>query len=673
MNSHGAGPARPAHDGGSLRPRAAQRPGRRDAGSPRRGVAARRIVSATAMLLASGCAVLHPAATPGDAEPRSAAATGLGTAGGAPPGPAADAAGVAAATAAPALGVQVEVDAPPELKTLLERYLDVVRLGHIARGEVDESEWTRLIDAAPAQVRQLLQTEGYFKPIVELDRQARRAAGQPEHVRLVVHPGPRARITQVRLEVEGDLERAAEAGDPAAHAAREHWRAGWELPVGKEFRNAAWDDAKAAAQARLRAAGYATALWSGTAADVDVATGEVHLFVSIDSGPLFRFGSLQIDGLHEQDARTVANLVDARRGDAVTEKLLLDFHERLQKTGLFDSVSVTLDTNAATADAARIVVDLHEAPLQVYTLGVGVSANTGPRASVEHVYRRVFGQAATAHNKIEWGAKRQAWEGELSGLPSEGFYRNLLGGAVERLETSSDTVLSQRLRLGRTRDTTRIERLYFVESERSVRRTGQVETSAVGTSLNYHGVWRNLDSVILPTQGLIVSAQTGIGYSHGTNAVTGPFTRLYARVTGYLPLGSAWFSQGRIELGRVFMRPGGVAPQSQLFRAGGDDSVRGYGYLSLGPVVDGAVGGGDMLFTSSVELARPLSASLPSVWGAVFVDAGNAANRWSDLKPVLGYGVGVRWRSPVGPLRLDLAYGQAVHSLRLHFSVGIAF
>ena len=61
----------------------------------------------------------------------------------------------------------------------------------------------------------------------------------------------------------------------------------------------------------------------------------------------------------------MANLVDARRGDAVTEKLLLDYHERLQKTGLFDSVSVTLDTDVATADAARIVVNLHEAPLQV--------------------------------------------------------------------------------------------------------------------------------------------------------------------------------------------------------------------------------------------------------------------------------------------------------------------
>ncbi|MFO1293672.1 MAG: BamA/TamA family outer membrane protein [Rubrivivax sp.] len=646
--------------------------------------------------LAGGCSVL-PAAAPGaraaqaPASPAAANAAGAGSAAPREAQPQHDAAGrlVAlepgagsggmlvtpgeVALATPTLGVQVQVEAPPAAKALLERHLDLVRLGRLARDDVEESEWARLVDAAPAQVRALLRTEGYFAPRVEVERQPRRSAGEPDSVRLVVDPGARARIAAVRLEVEGDLERDAERGDAAAHSLREQWRAGWELPPGKEFRNAAWEDAKSAAQARLRAAGYATAQWSGTAADVDVADGAVRLFGSIDSGPLFRYGSLQIDGLQAQDVDAVANLVGARRGTPVTEALLLDFQERLQKSGLFESAAVTLDTDPATADAARILVQLREAPLQVYTLGLGVSANTGPRASVEHSWRRVFGLRATAHNKIEWGTKRQAWDGELSGLPGEGFYRNLLGGAVERLYTSSDTVLSQRLRLGRTQDGKRIERLYFVEAERSVRRVGDYQTSAIGHSLNYHGVWREVDSVILPTYGLIFTGQAGGGYSHGTDAVAGPFGRAYARVTGYLPLGSAWYGQARVELGRVFLRPNGVAPQSQLFRAGGDDSVRGYAYLSLGPIVDGAVGGGNVLVTSSVELARPLAVSLPNLWGAVFVDAGNAANSWGDLKPALGYGIGLRWRSPVGPLRLDWAYGRDVHSMRLHFSVGIAF
>jgi translocation and assembly module TamA len=114
-------------------------------------------------------------------------------------------------------------------------------------------------------------------------------------------------------------------------------------------------------------------------------------------------------------------------------------------------------------------------------------------------------------------------------------------------------------------------------------------------------------------------------------------------------------------------------PDSLRFRAGGDDSVRGYAYRSLGPVKGTAVGSGDALVTASVELARPISASLPQFWGAVFVDAGRAADSLQGLKPALGYGVGLRWRSPVGPLRLDLAHGQETGENRLHFSLGIAF
>jgi translocation and assembly module TamA len=307
---------------------------------------------------------------------------------------------------------------------------------------------------------------------------------------------------------------------------------------------------------------------------------------------------------------------------------------------------------------------------------VGVSANTGPRASVEHTYRRVFGYAATARNKVEWGGLRQAWDGELSTHPGEGFYRNLLGGAVERLESDSDIVLSQRVRLGRTQDTQRIERLYFVEAERSSRSTltdPRTKSDTVAVSLNYHGVWRQLDSVVLPTDGFSLSAQGGVGRSHGTDAESGPFTRVYARLTGYKPIGRQWYGSARVELGQVFKKDAVAVPESQLFRAGGDDSVRGYSYRSLGPIVDGAVAGGTSLATASIELARPISASLPSVWGAVFVDAGQASNGFSTIEPALGAGIGVRWRSPVGPLRLDWAYGREVRKSRIHFSVGIAF
>jgi translocation and assembly module TamA len=407
---------------------------------------------------------------------------------------------------------------------------------------------------------------------------------------------------------------------------------------------------------------------------VDAAKNEVRLFLVVDSGPLYRLGPLQIEGLVAQDAETVRNLAYTRGGVPVTESLLLDFQERLQKSGLFETVAVTLEPDVSQAAAAPVTVRVRETPLQSYTFGVGVSANTGPRFSVEQQLRRPFGLPVSSSLKIEIGQKRQAWDGELSTRADERLYRNLLGAAVERLSSDSDVVLSQRVRLGRTQDTQRIERLGFVEWERSSRRTNAGERAdAVAVSLNFHGGWRDLDSVVLPTTGETLSAQLGIGRSHGTDAKTGIFGRTYGRLTVYRPLGRTLYGQARLEVGRVFLEPGMVVPESLRWRAGGDESVRGYSYRELGPVVDGAVGSGETILTGSLELARPITAAMPSLWGAIFVDGGNAATSFGQLEPVYGYGFGVRWRSPVGPLRIDLAWAENASTPRLHFSIGIAF
>jgi translocation and assembly module TamA len=574
----------------------------------------------------------------------------------------------------PTLGVRLEVDAPGPLKALLERHLDLVRLGSLGGDDIDDTEWARLIDASPTQVRDLLQTEGYFAPVVRIERTPGRGNNERDLVRLSVDPGPRARISRVTIEAEGELERAATAGDGYGEATLAALRKEWELPVGAEFRNAGWSDAKAAALSRLRSAGYASAVWAGTGAAVDAAKNEVRLFLVVDSGPLYRLGPLQIEGLVAQDAETVRNLAYTRGGVPVTESLLLDFQERLQKSGLFETVAVTLEPDPTQAAAAPVTVRVRETPLQSYTFGVGVSANTGPRFSVEQQLRRPFGLPVSSSLKIEIGQKRQAWDGELSTRADERLYRNLLGAAVERLSSDSDVVLSQRVRLGRTQDTQRIERLGFVEWERSSRRTNAGERAdAVAVSLNFHGGWRDLDSVVLPTTGETLSAQLGIGRSHGTDAKTGTFGRTYGRLTVYRPLGRTLYGQARLEVGRVFLEPGMVVPESLRWRAGGDESVRGYSYRELGPVVDGAVGSGETILTGSLELARPITAAMPSLWGAIFVDGGNAATSFGQLEPVYGYGFGVRWRSPVGPLRIDLAWAQNASTPRLHFSIGIAF
>jgi translocation and assembly module TamA len=252
-------------------------------------------------------------------------------------------------------------------------------------------------------------------------------------------------------------------------------------------------------------------------------------------------------------------------------------------------------------------------------------------------------------------------------------YRWFSGITVERLLTDSDVVLAQRLRLGRALEFARINRSHYLEWDRNTRRTDLARDVTEATTLNQTLLWRDVDSPLLPTTGETLGVRAGVGQIRNSGRGSGPVAHLWTRATIYRPLGAGWYGQVRLEAGQVFAKESAVVTDGLGFRAGGDNSVRGYAFRSLGPLRDGAVASGKSVFTASAEVARPLSARQPTLWGAAFLDAGDAADSWRQLQPVTGAGVGLRWRSPVGPLQLDLAYGQATRRVRLHFSVGIVF
>ena len=573
---------------------------------------------------------------------------------------------------APRAAYELEIEAADALRPLLARHLDLARFQLAPQTEsITPAELDRLAAAAPAQARTLLETEGYFDAKVRVTRGST-DAGLPRLV-VSVDPGPRVVVAGVSIDATGDLRSAVDARDDAAVALLAAARDNWPLKPGEPFRQSAWNSAKNETIARLRAGGYPAATWRDTSARIETERREAVLDVVAESGPLFRFGELRIEGLERHDASTVDRLATFEPGTPYSERLVLDFQDRLRKLGLFEGASVEIETDPAVADATPVTVRVRELPLQQATVGVGVSANTGPRVTFEHQHRKVFGSPWVAKNLVELGQSRRAWQGDLISHPVPGLYRNLFGGKYEWLCSGDELRRTASARVGRTQDTERIERLYYLEAiqERLTNPVGTINRQAV--SLNYNWVWRSLDSVLLPTDGITFSAQAAGGYAHSSSLDNGPFGRAQARLTWYQPLGQSWYGVARVEAGQVFAALDVGVPDSLLFRAGGDESVRGYEYRSLGPLRNGALASGRVLLTSSVELARPFSARMPSVWGAVFVDAGNAADTFDGLRPAVGSGFGIRWRSPVGPLRMDLAYGHEVERWRFHLSVGIAF
>ena len=576
----------------------------------------------------------------------------------------------ASADAAPARPVlRLEVAAPKPLDKLLGTYLNLARVNLQAPGEtLNEGELERLVAQAPAQARSLLETEGYFNATVETET----VPGDPPLVRVKVQPGPQTLVGQTQLVLQGPVVADAQRGEPQAVAARRALSEDWSLPTGDPFRNAEWGRAKSLSLARQRAQGYGSADWSSTQAQVDVNTNRASLSGTLESGPLYRAGPLQVEGLLHHDAQTVRNIANYQPGIPATEEFLLDFQERLQKTGLFDRTTVTLAQDPPDPESTSVNVQLTERQLQELTLGAGISANVGPQVNAEHVHRRPFGQALTLRNKFNMAQLEQSWEGEVSTHTLPGLYRNLLGGSARRVESDTDVVTSARLRVGRAQETRNISRLVFIEAEHSLTRSAAKDERASAVGVYYQGVWRAVDSHLLPTRGHVWTGQAGVGQTRSDPGGNGPFSRWYVKLDAYQPFGG-WYGQARVELAQVFARGGVLAPESLRFRAGGDESVRGYKYRSLAPKENGVDVSGKVLFTASAEMARPIADSIPELWGAVFVDAGQAAQRWGDLKPALGYGVGLRYRSPVGPVKVDLAWGQEVRKLRLHLTVGVNF
>ena len=574
---------------------------------------------------------------------------------------------------------ELEVRAPGTLQQLLLDYLDLARFQSAPASEaITSAELERLAAAAPAQARSLLETEGYFDANVKVTRSAG-ASGLPR-IEVDVVPGPRVIVRSITIGSTTPLAPRTPTRDQPWHDRLDRLRAVWALREGEPFRQPAWNSAKNAALGALRGDGYPRAEWQSTKASIDAVEQSAALSVTVEPGPLFHIGPIRVEGTHRYDEAAIRRVARLAPGTEYSEKQLLDFQERILKLSLFEGASVEVDASGPP-EAAPVIVKVKELSQHQATIGVGYSANTGPRVSLEHWDRKVFGQNWIAHSTLTLGPDLKSLGTEFTAYPDENLWRKLAAASIEQLRSADETRNSWSVRAGRSKDTTDFERLYYLEASYARVQSAPLTTSSHALFLNYQWLRRDVDNILMPTSGTALGLQGGVGYGDGTlersdvpgtSSARAPFLRAYARLNAYRPVGS-WFANARVETGKVFVSNSIAVPDPILFRAGGDNSVRGYDYRTLGPTINGAVVGGRVVLTGSLEFEHTLVERLPALLGAVFVDAGDAADRWNDLRPVFGYGVGVHYRSPVGPLRLDVAYGQDVRKVRLHVSVGVVF
>lgn len=527
-------------------------------------------------------------------------------------------------------------------------YLDDLLVDHLARRAEEEA-----LDA--------MRASGFYRAEVAVDVQA-----QAPGWRMVLRfkPGPVVRIRAVRVDLVGpgkeDQPLTARAkqfplvpNGPLVHVPYEEFKADW-LKLARER-------------------GYLDARFIRHEIIVDPEAGTADVALSMDSGEPYAFGATTFtqEGAQRFDADLLEGFRPWKEGDPYRLARLLELHRSLSDTGYFTVVDVS-----PTSDPARHVVDvgvrLAARPRTRYSFGAGLGTDTGPRGSVEVERRylnargdRLFGRLRASlidtQAEVEY---RRPWL--ASGRSPRTDY---LGAAVNYTREVVADIETETLQLrGGANDVHGFWRRqvslgwltenYRVEGEPEVRSRMLVPALRLGYRPPRDargGGWR-LD---LETRGAL-------------DALLSDTSLVQARADASLTLPQRQHDQWllRASLGASWADDFDKVPISLRYFAGGDLSVRGYGYKSLGPVnEEGKVVGGRHLVVLSAEYDWMFL----DPWGmALFVDAGNAFNG-SRIELKTGLGLGLRWRSPVGLVGLDVAHGvdNPTDAFRIHFTLGV--
>ena len=510
---------------------------------------------------------------------------------------------------------------------------------------------------AEKQAEKAAQALGYYQAQISTEV----SEGSPASLTVRIQPGEPVRLRNVTVRVDG----------PAAQLAAFRLPNDSRLRSGAQLNHGRYDAAKRTIQNQASRYGFFAGRFTRQEFTIDPAAGVADIALVYDSGPRYQLGAVRFSGDAPFDDQLLQRMVPFPANSPYDSARIAELYQALRSSGFFDSVQVDANPSNAQAELIPLEVQLQVRKPRSLGLGLGFSTDVGPRGRANWTRHWANPQGHSYGAELELSAPRQnvgLWYDVPLDPPLTDKLRIAGGYQAEQLaDTDSNSRL---LTVGpewHSKLDSGWQRVLSVKWRHEQYALGDdAGTSTLlmpGLSYSY----LHSDNQIDPNHGYRVQfdlAGAAKGVLSDANVVHGN-----VQLKGLTTVLKKHRLLGRVQVGGTESDGFTQVPPSLRFFAGGDQSVRGYDYQSLSPEnSDGDKIGGRYLFATSLEYQY----SLTERWRlASFVDQGNTFEslQLPSLKSAVG--VGVRWVSPLGPLRFDLAHPlDDQGGIRLHFSMG---
>jgi translocation and assembly module TamA len=554
-------------------------------------------------------------------------------------------------------GVDIAGIADPDALHNARQSLSLLRSGTTnSSSDISEERLAFLLRKAPDEIRAALEPYGYYDTTIVPDIQRN---GDAVSVHFAVRLGEPVHVASSTVAMNGQAREDAKVMSTLD---------GFKPKVGQVLDHRLYEASKQDIARELGERGYFDANLAQHRVEVTRATHSAAMDIGWDSGPRYRFGPTTI-GPNQFRPGLLDPLSHWKPGQPYDQASLLATQQSLVDLDYFGVVDVSPDLEHKADGVVPIAISTTPAKRNVYSAGLSYGTDTGAGVRLGFDRRWINRHGHKISTQFEWAQKRKIAAAEYR-VPGFGWLDGWYALSTSVRDETSDAVRDRLAEVVGSR-TGQIGG-WNLTAAMHVQRESYQDAAFPGLQSYATLVFPSLsvqtahgDDKLYPTRGWGMNADV----RGGTTAIGSAVDFAQARVKGSYVHSFGLLNRLllRGEIAHTFTDNFDQLPPSLRFFAGGDNSVRGYGFQEIGPRVNGKNVGARNLAVFSAELEHRYTPT----WGAAaFIDAGDAFD--TDPQAHVGIGVGLRWRSPVGPVRIDIAHGlnDPVAPVRLHLNIG---